>query len=99
MKWPVSIYVFLKQADMPRPTRTKGLSTQAYQFQGSVMDRRARRDEGDVELYSSVIYVATQKTNVKVGIAKVVFVFATSHPANLINVGSDGVDNASVRNH
>ena len=63
------------------------------------MDRRARRDEGDVELYGSMIDVTIQEANVDVGIAEVISVLATSHPANPIDVGSDGVDNAPGRDH
>ncbi len=63
------------------------------------MDRRTPRYEGDVELYGSMIDVTTQEANVDVGIAKVISVLATSHPANPVNVGSDSVNNASGGDH
>ena len=61
------------------------------------MDRRAWRDEGDIELYGSVIDIATQEADVEIRIAKVIFVLTTSDPANTVNVRSDSVDNATSR--
>ena len=63
------------------------------------MDRRAGRDEREVELYGSMIEVPTQKPDVDVRITEVISILATSHPPNPVDVRGDGVDNTSSRDH